>query len=65
MDNRLYRGAYLIITRSQKLEAEADGAMPPGSIDAIEHALLSSPRFRVVYRNQDAVVFSRAGGGTG
>jgi hypothetical protein len=60
LDNPSYRDGYLIITRSQKIELEEDGAMPVGSIGAIERALLSSPRFRVVFRNRDAVVFSRS-----
>jgi hypothetical protein len=53
-----YRAAYVIITRSQKIEVAADGVLPRGSVDAIQNALLSSPQFRVVYRNRDATVFS-------
>jgi hypothetical protein len=59
-DSRL-RAAYLIITRSQKIEVDEVGTMPRGSLDRIERALLASPRFRVVYRNRDATVFSLAG----
>jgi O-antigen/teichoic acid export membrane protein len=64
MSNTSYRAAYLIITRSQKIEAEEDGSMPAGSLDTIEHALLASPRFRVVFRNRDAIVFSLASSST-
>lgn len=62
MSNTSYRAAYLIITRSEKIEVEELGVMPAGSLDAIEHALLASPRFRVVFRNRDATVFSLAAG---
>jgi GT2 family glycosyltransferase len=53
-----YRAAYVIITRSQKIDVEANGTLPPGSVDAIQNALLASSRFRVVFRNRDATVFS-------
>jgi hypothetical protein len=65
LDNPSYRDGYLLITRSQKIELEEDGAMPVASVGAIERALLSSPRFRVVFHNRDAIVFSRASSQTG
>ena len=65
MRNRSYRVAYLIITRSQQVDAESNGTLPSRSLGAIQQALLSSPRFRVVFRNRDAIVFSRANRGEG
>jgi hypothetical protein len=56
MSDPRYRSAYVLITRSQKIEVEADGDMPAGSIDRIERALNASGRFRVAYRNRDAEV---------
>lgn len=52
--------AYLLITRSQIADTEMIGAMPPGSIDAIERELEQSPQFSVIFRNQDAVVITYA-----
>jgi O-antigen/teichoic acid export membrane protein len=60
MGDRSYRAAYLILTRSQSIDVEANGAMRAGSLTAIERALLSSPRFRVVFHNRDATVFTLA-----
>jgi O-antigen/teichoic acid export membrane protein len=49
--------AYLLITRSMKEELDALGVGPPRFLDQIEQALLGSDRFRVAFRNDDAVVF--------
>lgn len=49
---------FVIITRSQKAYSDAEGIMPPGSIDEIEQALLESPRFRIVRESADARVFA-------
>lgn len=57
-NGRAYRAVYVILTRSQKVEAESDGVLPRWSVDVIQNALLASPRFRVVFRNRDATVFS-------
>jgi len=56
--NNRYAATYLLITRSQKAEIDALGPLPPGSLEAIEQALLNSPEFRIVYRNADAVIFT-------
>ncbi|HSD84069.1 MAG TPA: hypothetical protein VLG46_09435, partial [Anaerolineae bacterium] len=66
LDNDKYAATYLILTRSQKNEVDELSPLPPGSIDKIEQALLKSPEFRIVYRNEDAVIFAlaRASGGT-
>ncbi|WP_235215384.1 glycosyltransferase family 2 protein [Phaeacidiphilus oryzae] len=50
-------GGYLIITRSQYNDAELAGLLPAGGLKRIERAAESSPRFRVVARNQYGVVF--------
>ena len=50
-----YSRAYLIITRSQKLESDA-----LGQLDRIEKALLASPRFTVLYHDADASAFTVA-----
>jgi hypothetical protein len=57
MHNDRYAATYLIITRSQKAEVDALGAMPPGSLDLIEQALKASPEFKVIYSNEDASIF--------
>jgi O-antigen/teichoic acid export membrane protein len=60
MSDSALSAAYLIITRSQKVEVDELGSLPRGSLDRIERALLASPHFRVVFRNRDATVFSLA-----
>lgn len=59
MNNRAYPSSYLIITRSQKAAVEMVGSMPDTySLDAIEAALIESPRFQIIYRNPDAIIFT-------
>ena len=53
-----WSAGFVIITRSQKAYSDAEGIMPPGSIDEIEQALLESPRFRIVRESADARVFA-------
>jgi hypothetical protein len=53
--------AYLIITRSQKATAQATGA-PPGILDQLEHALLTSGNFVKVFSNSDSEIFQFIGG---
>ncbi len=61
-----YPASFLIITRSQKLHAVAQGQMPPGGLETIESALLESPDFVVWYSNDDVTIFvsSEQGSGT-
>lgn len=58
--NDQYTATYLLITRSQKAAVNGLAVLPPGSLDAIEQALLNSPEFIVVFRNADAVIFTAA-----
>jgi hypothetical protein len=53
-----YAQGYLIITQSQKNEANATGLMPRGSLDRIEHTLLASHQFHVLYHDRNATVFT-------
>jgi hypothetical protein len=52
-----YPAAYLLVSTSQAAHAELFDLAPPGAVDGLERALLASPRFRVVYRNDDATLF--------
>ncbi len=52
-----YPRSYLIITRSQKIQTKSQGKMPPGGLEDIEAALLSSPDFEVWFGNDDATIF--------
>ncbi len=47
---------YLILTRSQAEEENLTGNWPSGAFDRITGDLLASGRFRVVYRNADAMI---------
>jgi hypothetical protein len=57
MSDDAYSASYLIITRSQKIDVDALGLMPPGSLDRIEQALIDDPGFTVIYSNPDASIF--------
>jgi hypothetical protein len=52
-----YEDAYVLITRAQKAQIDALGPLPRGSLDRVEEALLESPRFEVLYHDEDASVF--------
>lgn len=51
-------GAYFIITRSNRADAEARGILPPGSLDRLEQALRRSPGMQLIYANQDARIYA-------
>jgi hypothetical protein len=51
-------GAWLVLTRSQKAQAELTGMEPRGSLDRLEAALRAAPAFRLRFANRDATVFS-------
>ena len=48
--------SYLIINKSQAAEVYLTGEWAPGAYARVVHDLLASGRFRVVYRNADAMV---------
>ncbi|MDQ3865333.1 MAG: hypothetical protein M3304_00675 [Actinomycetota bacterium] len=49
--------AFLIITRSNKAQAELLGYARRGRVDRLEERLERSPGFRLLYGNQDAKIF--------
>ena len=55
-----YTSAYFILSRSQNAIVDNTGELPAGSLEKIEDELLHSPRFKVIYQNSDAVVFTLA-----
>jgi GT2 family glycosyltransferase len=55
------RPSYLVFAASDDALAEMTGAMPPGDYARIEHAVLSSPRFRVLLNSGGVTVVSLAG----
>ncbi len=48
---------YLIFTRSQKAAFDSTSGLPPGTLDQLEDALLTSGKFKLVYSNPDAQIF--------
>lgn len=50
--------AYLVFTRGQAAEVAGLGLLPAGAVDRVEQAVLQSPDFRVVYRNNSALVLT-------
>jgi hypothetical protein len=57
MGDERFPGAYVLLTRSQKIEVEAVDPMPTGTLERIEAALARSPEFRVALDTGDAIVF--------
>ncbi len=53
-----YPSAYLAISRSQIADENLTYVLPPGSLERIRTLLMSSSRFKVVFENQDAVIFT-------
>lgn len=53
-----WQGRYVVITASQKAYSDAEGIMPPGSLDDIERALLASSRFVIVKASPHARIFT-------
>jgi GT2 family glycosyltransferase len=49
--------SYLILTRGQAAEIFLTGEWPQGDFSRLTRTLLASSRFRVVYRNADALIF--------
>lgn len=49
--------AYIIVGESQRWLVETYGFMPPGEAAAFGELLEASPRFELVYENEDAAVF--------
>jgi hypothetical protein len=58
LENEQYQAAFVVLTRNQKAYVEALGAMPPGALDWIEQALLTSPRFRLVRASGGTKIFA-------
>jgi glycosyltransferase involved in cell wall biosynthesis len=52
--------AYLILTDSQSVSIALTGLWPPGSYQHMVHALLTSGKLKVVYRNGDAIILQLA-----
>jgi hypothetical protein len=50
--------AYLVLTRSQRAQVDLTGLGPRGSVSSVERALRKSRRFRLLYANRDAAVFT-------
>lgn len=59
MEHGGWSAAYVLITRSQRLDAAGLGKLPPGALEGIEAALARSPRFHVE-RLPDATIATLA-----
>jgi GT2 family glycosyltransferase len=55
--------SYLILTRSQAEQLYLTGAWPPGALPRVTGDLLASGKYRVVYRNADAIILQLSGRG--
>jgi hypothetical protein len=68
-----HRPVYLVFSKAQQADAETQGTWPPpgdkmnsesnlpppGLLAQVEETMLNSPKFTVIYRNSDAVIFTR------
>jgi aminoglycoside phosphotransferase (APT) family kinase protein len=52
-----YEAGYILITRSQRDEADATGTLPVGALADLEDALRASDLFTTIYDTPDATVF--------
>lgn len=52
-----YTGAYVLITRGQKIDLRVNEKIPSKTVNRVEGELRESPLFRVAFENRDAVVF--------
>jgi hypothetical protein len=55
-----YRDAYLLITRAQMEQIDAIGPLPRHSLQKLVAAIASSPRFEILYHDQDALLLRSA-----
>jgi hypothetical protein len=55
--------SYLILTRSQAEQLYLTGAWPAGALPRVTDDLLASGKYRVVYRNADAIILQLSGRG--
>ena len=60
LKNDNYTDSYLIITRGMKARARTLGQSMKEGADIIQNALLASPRFQVMFRNRDVIIFRLA-----
>lgn len=58
------KGAFFIVTRSQHIDVDTFGSLPPGSLDRVEELVRSAPGARLVYDNPDARIYSLTSGGS-
>jgi hypothetical protein len=52
------RCAFIFTSRTQLVNAEMYGGLPPGYWDDAEHRLIESGRFSVIFENRDATIFA-------
>lgn len=57
LSDERWKAGYVIITRSQKALTDAEGVMPPASLDGIETRLINSAQFEVVYSSPNTKIF--------
>ncbi|MFI6983169.1 glycosyltransferase family 2 protein [Embleya sp. NPDC050154] len=49
--------AYLFLTAGQRAECDQTGLLPAGALDRMDHTLSTAPRFTVLLRDRDAVIY--------
>jgi hypothetical protein len=56
-----YPAAYVIVTRSERAQAQMYNDVSPEAFDQLEQTLLQSGRFTVIYSTPDVQVFEYVG----
>jgi hypothetical protein len=49
--------AYLFLTAAQRAECEQTGLLPAGALQRMDHTLSTAPRFTLLLRDRDAVIY--------
>jgi O-antigen/teichoic acid export membrane protein len=57
MTSQSFPAAYLILSRSQREHVSLYNLLPTGALEQLEKELFRSPRFQVVFANDDATIF--------
>jgi hypothetical protein len=52
-----FPSSYIMLTRSQEADMQMTGRLPYNAVAELEHALLQSSNFKLIYSNPDAAIF--------
>lgn len=65
IDSQQYSNAYVLLTRSERVTADATSGLSPGSLDRLQNALLASGKFRLIFNSHDVQILQYIKNGKG